>query len=239
MAHRRLIPVVGGRRRLWPASQAPRIVGDVPCGMLTLAFVRTERGSHMTAAASPSLRFSYSAALQKRTKAVVARIERDDDAHSPHSCVVEHCQRANPSRVGLLLPASARASEVQLRGSNRRPSLVSLEPCTSYRRWSAESWRAQTHTSAARRGRAHPPPDGELSRGAAPPNKGMKLAVITRHGRPAGVLVGCGTEEDWFDYRPAHHPDFVRRIRKASSPWQKPYSGHPAGGFVCAWPQRV
>ncbi len=34
----------------------------------------------MTAAASPSLRFSYSAALQKRTKAVVARIERDDDA---------------------------------------------------------------------------------------------------------------------------------------------------------------
>ena len=39
--------------------------------------------------------------------------------------------------------------------------------------------------------------------------------VITRHGRPAGVLIGFGTEEDWFDYRLAHHPDFVRRIRKA------------------------
>jgi len=23
--------------------------------------------------------------------------------------------------------------------------------------------------------------------------------VITRHGRPAGVLIGFGTEEDWFD----------------------------------------
>jgi prevent-host-death family protein len=39
--------------------------------------------------------------------------------------------------------------------------------------------------------------------------------LITRHGRPAGVLIGFGTEEDWFDYRLAHHPEFVRRIRKA------------------------
>ena len=39
--------------------------------------------------------------------------------------------------------------------------------------------------------------------------------MITRHGRPAGVLIGFGTEEDWFDYRLAHHPEFVRRIRKA------------------------
>jgi PHD/YefM family antitoxin component YafN of YafNO toxin-antitoxin module len=39
--------------------------------------------------------------------------------------------------------------------------------------------------------------------------------VITRHGRPAGVLIGFGTEEDWFDYRLAHHPEFVGRIRKA------------------------
>ena len=39
--------------------------------------------------------------------------------------------------------------------------------------------------------------------------------VITRHGRPAGVLIGFGTEEDWFDYRLAHHPEFVSRIRKA------------------------
>ena len=34
----------------------------------------------MTTAASPSLRFFYSAALRKRTEAVVTRIERDNDA---------------------------------------------------------------------------------------------------------------------------------------------------------------
>jgi prevent-host-death family protein len=39
--------------------------------------------------------------------------------------------------------------------------------------------------------------------------------VITRHGRPAGVLIGFGTEEDWFDYRLEHHPEFLRRIGKA------------------------
>ena len=39
--------------------------------------------------------------------------------------------------------------------------------------------------------------------------------VITRHGRPAGVLIGFGTEEDWFDYRLEHHPEFLRRIAKA------------------------
>jgi len=39
--------------------------------------------------------------------------------------------------------------------------------------------------------------------------------VITRHGRPAGVLIGFGTEEDWFDYRLEHHPEFLRRVRKA------------------------
>lgn len=26
--------------------------------------------------------------------------------------------------------------------------------------------------------------------------------VITRHGKPAGVLIGFATEDDWFDYRP-------------------------------------
>jgi prevent-host-death family protein len=39
--------------------------------------------------------------------------------------------------------------------------------------------------------------------------------VITRHGRPAGVLIGFGSEEDWFDYRLEHHPEFLRRIGKA------------------------
>ena len=39
--------------------------------------------------------------------------------------------------------------------------------------------------------------------------------VITRHGRPAGVLIGFESEEDWFEYRLEHHPEFLRRIREA------------------------
>ena len=41
--------------------------------------------------------------------------------------------------------------------------------------------------------------------------------VITRHGRPAGVLIGFDTDEDWFDYRLENHPEFLRRIRDARS----------------------
>lgn len=32
--------------------------------------------------------------------------------------------------------------------------------------------------------------------------------VITRHGKPAGVLIGFESEEDWFDYRLEHDPRF-------------------------------
>lgn len=39
--------------------------------------------------------------------------------------------------------------------------------------------------------------------------------LITRHGRPAGVLIGFETEEDWFDYRLEHHPEFLRRVALA------------------------
>jgi len=39
--------------------------------------------------------------------------------------------------------------------------------------------------------------------------------VITRHGTPAGVLIGFETEEDWFDYRLEHHPEFLRRVAQA------------------------
>src|SRR6266850_2302630 len=41
--------------------------------------------------------------------------------------------------------------------------------------------------------------------------------VITRHGRPAGVLIGFASEEDWFEYRLEHHPEFRRRIEAARS----------------------
>jgi prevent-host-death family protein len=39
--------------------------------------------------------------------------------------------------------------------------------------------------------------------------------VIMRHGKPAGVLVGFKSEEDWFDYRLEHDPRFLRRIASA------------------------
>lgn len=39
--------------------------------------------------------------------------------------------------------------------------------------------------------------------------------LITRHGRPAGILIGFETEEDWFDYRLEHHPEFLRRVAVA------------------------
>jgi prevent-host-death family protein len=39
--------------------------------------------------------------------------------------------------------------------------------------------------------------------------------LITRHGRPAGVLIGFESEEDWFEYRLEHHPEFVRRVAEA------------------------
>ena len=39
--------------------------------------------------------------------------------------------------------------------------------------------------------------------------------VITRHGKPAGVLIGFETEDDWFDYRLQNDPRFLRRIEKA------------------------
>ncbi len=39
--------------------------------------------------------------------------------------------------------------------------------------------------------------------------------VITRHGRPAGVLIGFASEDDWFDYRLEHDSRFLRRIEQA------------------------
>ena len=44
--------------------------------------------------------------------------------------------------------------------------------------------------------------------------------VITRHGRAAGVLIGFASEEDWFEYRLEHHPEFLHRIQVARSALQ-------------------
>ncbi len=39
--------------------------------------------------------------------------------------------------------------------------------------------------------------------------------LITRHGKPTGVLTGFETEGDRFDYRLEHHPKFLRRVARA------------------------
>jgi prevent-host-death family protein len=44
--------------------------------------------------------------------------------------------------------------------------------------------------------------------------------IITRHGRPAGILIGFGSEEDWFEYRLENDPRFLRRIEQARNSLQ-------------------
>jgi prevent-host-death family protein len=39
--------------------------------------------------------------------------------------------------------------------------------------------------------------------------------LITRHGKPAGVLVGFASEDDWFDYKLEHDPRFLARVAAA------------------------
>ena len=39
--------------------------------------------------------------------------------------------------------------------------------------------------------------------------------VITRHGKPAGVLIGFESEDDWFEYRLENDPRFLGRVEKA------------------------
>jgi len=39
--------------------------------------------------------------------------------------------------------------------------------------------------------------------------------LITRHGKPAGVLIGFEGEDDWLEYRLEHHPEFLRRVTEA------------------------
>jgi prevent-host-death family protein len=39
--------------------------------------------------------------------------------------------------------------------------------------------------------------------------------VITRHGRPAGLLIGFEDEEAWLEYRIENDPDFLERVADA------------------------
>lgn len=39
--------------------------------------------------------------------------------------------------------------------------------------------------------------------------------VITRHGKPAGILVGFASDDDWIDYQIENDPRFLQRIQRA------------------------
>ena len=39
--------------------------------------------------------------------------------------------------------------------------------------------------------------------------------LITLHGKPAGILVGFATEDDWFDYRLENDPRFLGRVERS------------------------
>jgi len=43
----------------------------------------------------------------------------------------------------------------------------------------------------------------------------QRPVVITRHGKPAGVLIGFESEDDWFDFRLENDPRFLARVEKA------------------------
>jgi len=44
---------------------------------------------------------------------------------------------------------------------------------------------------------------------------GGEEILIIDNGRPAGVLIGFASEDDWLDYRLEHEPRFLARIERA------------------------
>jgi prevent-host-death family protein len=44
--------------------------------------------------------------------------------------------------------------------------------------------------------------------------------LITRHGKPAGVLIGFENEDDWLEYRLLRDPRFIRRIEQARASYK-------------------
>lgn len=42
-----------------------------------------------------------------------------------------------------------------------------------------------------------------------------KEIVITRNGKPAGLLIGFASEDEWRDYQLENDPRFLRRIERA------------------------
>jgi prevent-host-death family protein len=45
--------------------------------------------------------------------------------------------------------------------------------------------------------------------------EGEEIVIITRNGKPAGLLIGFGSEKDWLDYRLENDPRFLRCVEQA------------------------
>lgn len=39
--------------------------------------------------------------------------------------------------------------------------------------------------------------------------------VVTKHGKPAGVLTGFATDDDWFDFQLENDPRFLKKIEES------------------------
>lgn len=58
---------------------------------------------------------------------------------------------------------------------------------------------------------------------------GEEQIVITKHGKPAGVLTGFDSEDDWFDFRLENDPRFLKKIEASRAsiragqgiPWEQ------------------
>jgi hypothetical protein len=58
---------------------------------------------------------------------------------------------------------------------------------------------------------------GEVAGGLPrfPRQAAQEEIVTTNRGRPAGVLRGFGSDEEWFDYQVEHDPAFLARVARA------------------------
>lgn len=44
--------------------------------------------------------------------------------------------------------------------------------------------------------------------------------IITKHGKPAGVLIGFEDEDDWFDYRLENDPRFLKKVAESRASYR-------------------
>ena len=56
-----------------------------------------------------------------------------------------------------------------------------------------------------------------------------EMIVVTKHGKPAGVLTGFATDDDWFDFQLENDPRFLKKIEQSRAsilagegiPWEQ------------------